>query len=390
MSLKGIPIIKSLLDTDFYKFTMGQVAFNQFPNVDVEYRFKCRNQANWNRDKVKRITQELHSFAELRFTKDELDYLSGLGYFKPNYIEFLRTYQPNVEHLTCGWLPNQNELAITVKGPWFSTIYWEVPLLAIVNEVYFSDMPSITADSGLDRLTKKLDFIEKNPFPFIDFGTRRRFSAFWHGVVTGTLKGCPSYKGTSNVLMAKERGVTPVGTMAHEFLQVGQALDVPLIDSQKRMLQSWMDEYRGKLGIALTDVIGIDAFLKDFDLYFAKLYDGLRHDSGDPCDWADKVIAHYKSLGIDPKTKTLVFSDGLDFNKAHALYEKYKDQAKVTFGIGTNLTNDFAGVTPLQIVMKIVRCNGRPVAKISDSPGKGMCEDSQYVDYLRKVFSVTG
>jgi nicotinate phosphoribosyltransferase len=385
-----MPIIKSLLDTDFYKFTMGQVAFHQFPTVDVGYRFKCRNQANWTRENVKRITQELQHFASLKFTEDELEYLSSLGYFKNTYIEFLRNYQPNVKHLFCGWHPNQNELEITVKGPWYSTIYWEVPLLAIVNEVYFSDTDELIINSGKDRLTNKLDFVDQHPFPFVDFGTRRRFSATWHRYVTMAAKQSPNYRGTSNVLMAKEFGVAPIGTMAHEFLQVGQAINVPLIDSQKYMLQAWMNEYRGKLGIALTDVISLDAFLKDFDFYFAKLYDGLRHDSGDPFVWADKVIAHYRESSIDPKTKSLVFSDGLDFNKASAIYTKYKDQAKISFGIGTNLTNDFAGLTPLQIVMKIVRCNGRPVAKISDSPGKGMCEDNQYVNYLRKVFNVPG
>jgi nicotinate phosphoribosyltransferase len=197
-----------------------------------------------------------------------------------------------------------------------------------------------------------------------------------------------NFVGTSNVWLAKKHGLAPIGTMAHEFLQAGQATGGWLPDSQKRMLQAWTDEYRGDLGIALTDVIGIDAFLKDFDLYFAKLYDGLRHDSGDPYWWADKVIAHYENLGIDPKTKSLVFSDGLDFNKCAELHETYKNITNVSFGIGTNLTNDFNDVVAPKIVIKMIECNGQPVAKISDSPGKGMCEDSDYVDHLKKVFGV--
>ena len=194
--------------------------------------------------------------------------------------------------------------------------------------------------------------------------------------------------GTSNVYLAKKYDLKPIGTHAHEFFQIFQATNVPLINSQREALQSWTNEYRGDLGIALTDIIGIDAFLKDFDLYFAKLYDGVRHDSGSATEWADKVIAHYEKLGIDPKTKTLVFSDGLDFNKCADLHKIYGDVINVSFGVGTFITNDFDGITPLQIVMKIVECNGRPVAKISDSPGKGMCEDLEYVSYLKKVFNV--
>jgi len=379
------PIIKSLLDTDLYKFTMGQVALHQFPTTNVEYEFKCRNNAKWEHKHLVRLREEVKAFCKLKLRGDELTFLSELNIFKPSYLEFLRLYSPNLKHITMQII--DGVLEVFVKGPWYSTVYWEVPLLAMINEIYFEDQHA-SGQEGLERL--KIKYLKANDagLPFVDFGTRRRFCANWHESVVKTLKNnATSFAGTSNVYLAMKCRIKPIGTMAHEFFQVGQATGVSLVDSQKYMLQTWANEYRGKLGIALTDVIGIDAFLKDFDLYFAKLYDGVRHDSGEPSRWAGMMIQHYVDLGIDPKTKTLVFSDGLDFDKAINLYKAYKNIINVSFGIGTNLTNDFAGITPLQIVMKIVKCNGKPVAKISDSPGKGMCNDEQFVDYLKKVFN---
>jgi nicotinate phosphoribosyltransferase len=278
------------------------------------------------------------------------------------------------------------------------TIFFEVPVLAIVNEVYFRHKVREEKDlgplmeMGRVRLQEKYRLLEKHPageFSLADFGTRRRFSRAWQEEVVQTLSGLPTFAGTSNVDLARRLGLTPIGTMAHEFMMVGQAQDdVPLVKFQSKMLQSWVDEYRGDLGIALTDTVGIDAFLRDFDLYYAKLYDGLRHDSGDPLWWAQKVIAHYKSLGIDPLSKVLVFSDGLSPQKAIEIAQTLQGQAKLSFGIGTNFTNDFPGLGPLQIVMKLTQVNGRPVAKVSDSPGKGMCKDESFLAYLRKVYGI--
>jgi len=379
-------IIKSLLDTDLYKFTMGQVALHQFPWASVKYKFKCRNEANWSVGHLVRIKEEIEHFCSLRFTKDELSYLESIRFFQPSYTDFLKFYSPDSNHVSVKLV--DGELQVSVEGPWFLTVYWEVPLLAIISEVYTEEISLNQFPRALERLEKKKEIAKQYGFSFADFGTRRRFSRDWHDLVIENLVGLPNFTGTSNVYLAKKYDIKPIGTMAHEFLQVGQALDVPLHQSQSRMLQSWVDEYRGDLGIALTDVITFDAFLKDFDSYFAKLYDGLRHDSGCPDVWARKAINHYKALGIDPKTKTLVFSDGLDFEKAAHLHTIFSDKANVSFGIGTNLTNDLGGLTPLQIVMKIVECNGRPVAKISDSSGKSMCEDAEYVKYLKKVFDV--
>ncbi|MGP4847964.1 nicotinate phosphoribosyltransferase, partial [Marinobacter sp. 1Y8] len=286
--------------------------------------------------------------------------------------------------------------------PMIQAMFFEVFVLAIVNELYFD---ALSNDSVIEEGQRRLDakvallhqYAEKQaqygqdmpPFIVADFGTRRRFSRRWQAHVVETLhKAEPKIVGgTSNVYLAKQLGMTPIGTMAHEFMQAFQALDVRLRDSQKAALEAWVHEYRGDLGIALTDVVGMDAFLRDFDLYFAKLFDGLRHDSGDPYIWGDKAIAHYEKLKIDPKTKILTFSDGLNLEKAWELHQYFKGRIRTSFGIGTNLTNDM-GITPINIVLKLVECNGQPVAKLSDSPGKTMINNDTYLAYLRQVFEV--
>ena len=252
---------------------------------------------------------------------------------------------------------------------------------------------------GRRRLQAKIELLRgfaeepaaRHPFEFFDFGVRRRFSRDWQREMVGTLKReVPMYfKGTSNVLLAKELELVPIGTMAHEYLQTYQALGVRLRDFQNAALEGWVQEYRGDLGVALTDVVGMDAFLADFDLYFAKLFDGLRHDSGDPVAWGEKALAHYARLRIDAHTKRLVFSDGLDLPTAIRLYRTFADRTQTGFGIGTHLSND-VGLTPLNIVMKLTACNGQPVAKLSDSPGKTLCEDQTFLAYLRQVFQIEG
>ena len=220
---------------------------------------------------------------------------------------------------------------------------------------------------------------------------RRRFSGVWQREVVSQLKqSVPEYfKGTSNVLLAKDLGLVAIGTMAHEYLQTYQALGVRLRDFQRAALEDWVQEYRGDLGVALTDVVGMDAFLADFDLYFAKLFDGLRHDSGDPIEWGERALAHYAKLRIDPRPKRLVFSDGLDVPTALHIYRHFADRIQLGFGIGTNLSND-VGLQPLNIVMKLTQANGQSVAKLSDSPGKTLCRNETFLAYLRQVFNVKG
>lgn len=388
-------IIKSLLDTDLYKLSMGQCVFHQFSKQRpiTRFKFKCRN-ANELPKFIDEINDELDELCKLRFTHDEIEYLRGIPFFSQDFVDFLEFIQLKREYIKV-WVDDKDELNIEATGPWMQVIWFEVPVLAIVQEVYTRNTyPDMMLTEARDKLKHKIteakEYGRNLRYTIADFGTRRRFSAEWHREVVKTLKEeLPNdiFVGTSNVLFAKEFGLKAIGTMAHEYLQAGQALGPKLVDSQKYMLEKWVQEYRGDLGIALSDVVGFDAFLRDFDKYFAKLYDGCRHDSGDPFDWCERLIEHYQSLGIDPSTKKAVFSDGLTFEKAYKLATQFRGRIQTSFGIGTNLTND-VGVTPLQVVMKMVELNGEPVAKISDSSGKGMCEDAEYLSYLKKVYKI--
>lgn len=398
------PIITSLLDNDLYKFTMLQAMLHQFPQTHGVYRFRCRN----NKDTLypladikDELEQQLDNLCELRFLEDELEYLRGLRFMRSDFVDYLELFKLKRRFITVS-TDDKGRLFIDIEGPMIQAMFFEVFVLAIVNELYFDALSNASViEEGQRRLDEKVTLLHQyateqekcdaNTPPLIiaDFGTRRRFSKAWQAHVVETLhKAEPKIvSGTSNVYLAKKLGMTPIGTMAHEFMQAFQALDVRLRDSQKAALEAWVHEYRGDLGIALTDVVGMDAFLRDFDLYFAKLFDGLRHDSGDPYIWGDKAIAHYKNLKIDPRTKILTFSDGLDLDKAWDLHQYFKGQIKTSFGIGTNLTNDM-GITPINIVLKLVECNGQPVAKLSDSPGKTMINNDTYLAYLRQVFEV--
>jgi nicotinate phosphoribosyltransferase len=388
-------IIASLLDTDLYKFTMMQVVLHHFPAAQVEYRFKCRSEDIDLTPFIAEIEAEIDALCGLRFREEELAYLRGLRFIKSDFVDFLALFQMNRKHISVTPAAGgSGEIDIIVKGPWLHTILFEVPVLAIVNEIYFRSTRSEAAHAeGRRRLQDKIRLITDNPAlagcMIADYGTRRRFSRDWHAEVVVSLKQNLGrhFAGTSNVMFALQQGLTPLGTMAHEYLQACQALGPRLRDSQIFALETWAREYRGDLGIALSDVYGMDAFLRDFDLFFCKLFDGARHDSGDPFDWGERMIAHYIANRIDPATKVLVFSDGLSFEKVAALYLRFKDRIKIAFGVGTNLTND-VGYTPLQIVMKMVRCNDQPVAKLSDNPFKDMCDDEAYVTYLRQVFGI--
>ncbi|MFA5024170.1 MAG: nicotinate phosphoribosyltransferase [Patescibacteria group bacterium] len=380
-------MIDSLLDDDFYKLSMGQLVFHKFFSTRVEYEFRCRNNIKWTKAHLGMINQEIGKFVSLYFTEDEIEYLSKIEYFKKDYIDFLKTYHPNINNVHVDLL--NDELKLNIQGYWANTIYWEVPLLAIISRANTIWSGNHTNSYGWFRskFEDKLKYFNTHPFPLSDFGTRRRCNRDAQEYAISRLADNPNFLGTSNVYLAKKYKVRPIGTQAHELFMAAQATSKSLVNFQKDVLQSWLDEYNGQLSIALTDTIGIDSFLKDFDLNFAQRYSGLRHDSGDPEVWADKVLEHYKKLGIDAKTKTLVFSDGLNFEKAYSLYQKYKDVTNPIFGIGTYLTNDVPGLTPPNIVIKLVSCNNKPVAKISDSNGKCMCNDNVYVDNLKKVFN---
>lgn len=387
-------IINSLLDTDLYKFSMMQVVLHQFPSAQVEYRFKCRTPGINLRPYMDEIREEIHHLCQLRFQDDELEYLRNLRFIKKDFIEFLGLFHLPEKCIVIAEGEEEGEISIEIKGSWLHTILFEIPVLAIVNEVYFrNEFKDLDLSEGRRRLQQKIDLIlgatDIPSFKFADYGTRRRFSKVWHDEVVKTLvdKLPGHFVGTSNVLLAKKYKTLPLGTMAHEYLQACQALGPRLRDSQVFALEKWANEYRGDLGIALSDVYGLNAFLRDFDMFFCKLFDGARHDSGDPFEWGERLLKHYEANRVDPRMKTLVFSDGLNFNLALDIARRFDGRCKTSFGIGTNLTND-VGVTPLQIVLKMVRCNGQPVAKVSDEPGKTMSVDPEYLSYLRHVFDL--
>jgi len=388
-------IIESLLDTDLYKFSMMQVVLHHYPAAQVEYRFKCRNPGIDLAPHIEEIRAELEALCTLRFTEDELDYVRRMRFIKSDFVDFLGLFQLNAKYVTIAPTEAGNgEIEILIQGPWLHTILFEVPLLAIVNEVYFRNTrPDHDLAEGRRRLQAKIALLRDTPdyeqCRIADYGTRRRFSRTWHEEVLIALRDGlgKQLAGTSNVWYAWKLGLTPLGTLAHEYLQAHQALGPRLRDSQVAALEAWAKEYRGDLGIALSDVYGLEAFLRDFDMYFCKLFDGARHDSGDPFDWGERMLAHYRDNRVDPRSKVLVFSDGLDIPKVMQLYEHFRGRCLLAFGVGTNLTND-VGPTPLNIVIKMIRCNGQPVAKLSDSPGKNMCEDAAYVTYLRQVFQI--
>jgi nicotinate phosphoribosyltransferase len=393
-------IITSLLDTDLYKFTMMQVVLHQFPGAQVEYRFQCRNAASPGvsplAPMVNEIREEIRALCSLRFQDAELAYLQSMRFIKSDFVDFLGLFRLNEKYVTVSALPS-GEIDVSIKGPWLHTIPFEIPILAIINEVYFRNtqkQPDVV--EGRRRLDVKIEQLKGeglSALKIADYGTRRRFSRAWHEEVLRTLTArlgagkAGQMAGTSNVLFAMKLGLTPLGTMAHEFLQACQALGPRLRDSQVFAFEAWAKEYRGDLGIALSDVYGMSAFLRDFDMYFCKLFDGARHDSGDPSAWGERLIQHYRINRVDPRTKVLIFSDGLTVPKTIELYRQFKGRCQLAFGIGTNLTNDL-GYEPLQIVIKMVQCNGQPVAKVSDTPSKNMCDDVKYLAYLRQVFEI--
>ncbi|WP_462382732.1 nicotinate phosphoribosyltransferase [Pseudomonas sp. Marseille-QA0892] len=388
-------IVQNLLDTDFYKLTMMQAVLHNYPNAEVEWEFRCRSDEDL-RPYIHEIREALEGLSDLTLAADELAFLELIPFLKPDFIRFLSLFRFNPSYLHVG--EEDGQVCIRLRGPWLHVILFEVPLLATVSEIRNRRVhPDVTLTQIREPLYRKFDELRASAtneelagFNLADFGTRRRFSYGAQAEVLRILKkDFPGrFVGTSNVHLAKELNLKPIGTMAHEWLMAHQQLGMRLIDSQVAALESWVREYRGLLGIALTDVITMDAFLRDFDLYFAKLFDGLRHDSGDPVEWGEKAIAHYQALGVDPRTKTLVFSDALDFQKSLGIYRALRGRINVSFGIGTKLTCDIPGVRPLNAVIKMTSCNGQPVAKISDSPGKTQCRDENFISYLKHVFKV--
>ena len=387
--MKLEPIIVSLLDTDLYKFNMNQVIFHKHTALSGQYYFKCRNtDVVFTQEMVDEINAQVDHLCTLKFRKEELDYMRSIRFIKNDYVEFLRLWHPMRDYVSVN-LTDEGELQIVVDGPLFSVMQFEIYLLEIVNEVYFRlrydyDTLRASAEKKLDDKIRALND-GTYTFKFAEFGCRRRLSREWQDVVVRRLTSeTNKCVGTSNVYLAMKYGITPIGTYAHEYVQMYQGIDrIPLAYTNHYALRDWYDEYEGDNGTALTDTITTDLFLMDFNRSMVNNFSGVRHDSGDPFEWGEKIIAHYKGYGVDPKTKLLLFSDGLDFDRAQALYDYFKDRSKVSFGIGTFCSNDTCEKA-LNIVIKLQYVNGRPVAKLSDNPEKSMCRDQEYLDYLKR------
>ena len=379
----------SLLDTDLYKFNMDQVIFHRHTDLCGQYYFKCRNEGVvFTREMADEIGEQVDHLCSLRFRKEELDYLRSIRFIKNDYVEFLRLWHPIRDYVSVGLGPG-GELSVTVDGPLFSAMQFEIYLLEIINEVYFRmsyDYESLRR-SAEERLDAKIRAMKDGTytFRFAEFGCRRRLSREWQDeVVRRFVTETSNCVGTSNVYLAMKYNITPIGTYAHEFVQMYQGIDsIPLAYTNHYAMKDWYAEYDGDNGTALTDTVTTDLFLLDFNRSMVNNYTGVRHDSGDPYEWGEKIIAHYEKYGVDPRTKLLLFSDSLDFDRAQKLYDHFRDRAKVSFGIGTFVSNDTAE-EPLNIVIKLQYVNGRPVAKLSDAPGKAMCRDPEYLEYLKR------
>ena len=390
------PIVRSPTDDDFYKLTMGQAIYHSYPAADSEWALRVRSNEDLT-PYIGEIREAIEQLQELHSTQDMLRHLRAIPFMKHDYVDYLEDFRLKPRFVKVGKANGQ--LEIRACGPWVGISPFEIKILAIVSEIRNRHVyPDLSLEQVRESLYRKFDWLKANAsadeladFKVADFGTRRRISfKSQEEVVKTMMRDFPGvFVGTSNVHLARELDIKAIGTNAHEWYQAHQQLGPRLIDSQKAALDGWVKEYRGDVGVCLTDVINQDAFLADFDAYYAKLFDGCRHDSGNPLAWGERMIAHYESLRIDPRSKTLIFSDGLNLgDRSLEILRHFRGRINVSFGIGTDLTNGVEGVKPLSIVMKMVTCQGQPVAKISDAPGKSQCESPEYLSYLKQVFNV--
>lgn len=379
-------IITSLLDTDFYKFSMMQAVNNQYPTAGAEYKFVCRNKdikLGFLKEEVKKEINSIHTSLQ----KEERDFLANKTLLNKDFC-YSDVFNAMEQREICVY--GSDDLTINICGQWNNTILWEVPILSIVNELYFRHTTNFEdiRKEGEKRLKDKVDMLKDYPdIKIFEFGTRRRYSKQWQEyVIKYLVENCKNLKGTSNIYFAKKFGINPVGTVAHEWFSAHINLVDRIENAQKRALYVWLQEYKGSLDIALTDTFTSDAFFQDFDSVLSNTYSGLRQDSGCPFEFGEKAIKHYENMGIDPNTKVIIFSDSLDIPKVIEIYKYFKDKIMVSFGVGTNLTNDL-GIKSLNIVIKLVKLNGRPVVKLSDNPEKAI-GDKGLINKIRKIYGV--
>lgn len=408
---KHLPqIITHLTDNDYYKYTMGNLFVHQYMDAQVEWTYKNRDpDRHFTREMIDEINYQIDLYSKLRYTPWELDNFSKIDHIPHDYVNFLRRYTIERDNITCVFDEKLQQPEIHFRGYNVDESYHEVPVMAIVSEVWFrmtyseEDQKKIIEDAK-KRFIEKVDKLIKGEIKigaFSEFGTRRRFCKEFQEWALRYLMQFQfmgsKYVGTSNVYFSFLLGTKPVGTMAHEAIElVGQGYPFhnPTY-SNYYMMKSWIKQYGVKNGIYLTDCVTTDLFLKDFDVKFAKLFTGVRHDSGDPIAWGEKMLMHFTQLGIPTKDKTLLFSDSLDFQRAEVLQQRFGLRCNVAFGIGTWLMNDTGWFKPMNQVIKLTEVNGIPVCKISDAdkdpetglPFKFMGKDDEYAQYLVRAIN---
>ena len=368
--------LNSILDNDFYKITMQNAVVKLFPTQRVKYEFINRGNHHFPEGFGEKLQHSVAAMAQLCLTKEEKIYLQKTcPYLELPYFDFLEGFRYDPSEVLIQQVGN--DLQVSVEGYWYRTILWEVPLLALISELHYElnhlerDTNTTVAHTTIEKAQK----LNALGVTFAEFGTRRRHSYKVHDLVVHSLTQASDSKfiGSSNVHFAMKYGIKPIGTHAHEwFMFHGAQYGFKM--ANEVALEHWVDVYRGDLGVALSDTYTTEVFFRQFDKKFAKLFDGVRHDSGDPLEFADKTIAHYKSHGINPLFKYIIFSDGLNLAKVEEITHYCRDKIGISFGIGTNLTND-VGLQPMNIVMKLYGVqadNGDwlPTIKLSDEKGK--------------------
>lgn len=370
-------IIKSILDTDLYKLTQELAVIQHFPFAKVRYQFINRGGTQFPEGFAEKLRDEVRKMEELKLTVVEKQWLKEKCYFlSPFYIDFLEGYRFDSSEVNI--TQNKGNLKVDIEGFWYRVILWEVPLMAIISELYFKGLEPNIHIKRYANNNHKFNLFRNNNIKFADFGTRRRFSKKIHEeLITQTVLYSElkekNFVGTSNVYLAFKYDLTPIGTHAHEWFMF-HAAKYGFKMANHMAMENWVETYRGDMGIALSDTFTTDAFLQSFDKKFAKLYDGVRQDSGCPFDFTDKIIEHYKRLGIDPLSKTIVFSDNLNPDLVVGIANYCDNKIKCSFGVGTNLTND-VGHKALNMVIKMTEAKPEgedwiPVIKLSDSEGK--------------------
>lgn len=369
-------IIHSILDNDFYKFTMQNAVIKHFPDAHAEYRFINRGNHVFPEGFDQLLKSHIADLPQLSLRDDELEFLhENCPYLDPAYLDFLKGYRYNPSEVHID--QTDGHLEVIIKGPWYRTILWEVVIMALICELYYKEEKADrwTIEKVKKIAQKKMVHYANRELTIAEFGTRRRHSLQVHEEVVQTLKkyGGVYFNGTSNVHLAHKYQLRPIGTHAHEWFMF-HAARFGFKMSNTMALEHWVDVYRGDLGIALSDTYTSEVFFESFDKKFSKLFDGVRHDSGDPIDFAKQTIQHYESMKIDPLTKTIIFSDGLNPDKVDRIANYCRGKIGMSFGIGTNFTND-TGLEALNIVIKITGAkpfnkSWIPTIKLSDEPGK--------------------